>query len=142
MFQAALQSIEPNFPPGILQGDPRYSNLYFNFSNGNDFRGPWNEGSSTEMGETYQYIDDPIKHVLETNGLRDQKATGTDRTEKSVQKLNRDMSDIRSGQVNEASPLKDMQWDKKLTEEELQCTTGKTQKTASKSKSKASKPNK
>jgi Mn-containing catalase len=125
MFQAALESIEPNFPPGILQGDPRYSNLYFNFSNGNDFRGPWNEGMSTEMGETYQYIDDPIKHVLETNGLRNQKAEGTDRTEKTVQKLNKDMSEIRSGQVNEASPMKDMEWDKKLTEKELQCATGK-----------------
>ena len=134
MFQAALESIEPNFPPGILQGDPRYSNLYFNFSNGNDFRGPWNEGMSTEMGETYQYVDDPIKHVLETNGLRDQKTDGTDRTETNVQKLNKDMSGIRSGQVNETSPMHDMQWDKKLKEEELQCTTGKMQKNTSNSK--------
>jgi hypothetical protein len=35
------------------------------------------------------------------------------------------MSEIRSGQVNEASPMKDMEWDKKLTEKELQCATGK-----------------
>lgn len=110
MFQAALNSIEPNFPPGILQGDPRYSNLYFNLSNGNDYRGPWNEGLTTEMGETYQYIDDPIKHVMETNGLIDQQAIGTDRTEKSVQKLNKDMSKIRSEQVNSASPTTNMQW--------------------------------
>lgn len=110
MFQAALNSIEPNFPPGILQGDPRYSNLYFNFSNGNDYRGPWNEGMSTELGETYQYIDDPIKHVMETDALLNQKAEGTNRTEKSVQKLNQDMSKIRSGQVNSASPTTNMEW--------------------------------
>lgn len=133
MFQAALESIEPNFPPGILQGDPRYSNLYFNFSNGNDFRGPWNEGQSTQMGETYQYIDDPIKHVLETNGLRDQQAEGTDRTEKSVQNLNKDISEIRSSQVNDSSPAKDMSWNRPLTQEEMDNVCGKQQVTSEKS---------
>ena len=126
MFQAALASIEPNFPPGILQSDPRYSNLYFNLSNGNDFRGPWNEGPSTQLGETYQYIDDPIKHVLETNGLRDQQAKGTDRTEEAVQKLNKKMSDIRSTQVNSTSPMEDMEWNKPLTQEEIDNTNGKS----------------
>src|SRR5690606_31817443 len=69
MFEAALDSIQPNFPPGVLQSDPRYSNLYFNMSNGSAVRGPWNEGESSQLGETWQYIDDPVKHVLETNGL-------------------------------------------------------------------------
>lgn len=110
MFQAALDSIEPNFPPGILQSDPCYSNLYFNFSNGNDYRGPWNEGKSTELGETYQYIDDPIKHVMETAALLNQKVKGTDRTEESVQKLNKKMSKIRSEEVNSASPTSNIQW--------------------------------
>jgi len=136
MFQAALQSIEPNFPPGILQGDPRYSNLYFNFSNGNDFRGTWNEGMSTEMGETYQYIDDPIKHVMETNGLRDQKAQGTERTEESVQKLNKEMSEIRSSQVNSTSPTKDMSWNKTLTQEEIDAACAKPGSKEEKSKGK------
>src|ERR1700759_797498 len=40
MFEAALATIQPNFPPGILQSDPRYSNLYFNMSSGNDYTGP------------------------------------------------------------------------------------------------------
>src|SRR3954469_8487962 len=40
MFEAALDSLQPNFPPGVLQGDPRYSNLYFNMSDGVDIRGP------------------------------------------------------------------------------------------------------
>ena len=34
MFEAALETIQPNFPPGVLQSDPRYSNLYFKLSNG------------------------------------------------------------------------------------------------------------
>lgn len=118
MFEAALETIQPNFPMGILQSDPRYSNLYFNFSNGNDFRGPWNEGKSTEFGETYQYIDDPIKHVMETDALLNQKAKGTDRTEQSVQKLNQKMSKLRSGEVNSASPTTDIKWNTKKSKKE------------------------
>jgi Mn-containing catalase len=110
MFQAALDSIQPNFPMGTLQGDPKYSNLYFNFSNGNDYRGPWNEGPSSELGETYQYIDDPIKHVMETNALLNQKIEGTERTEKSVDKKNKEMSKKRSTEVNSATPTTNIQW--------------------------------
>ena len=43
-FEAALDTIQPNFPPGVLQSDPRYSNIYSNHSMGEDARGPWNEG--------------------------------------------------------------------------------------------------
>ncbi|HWH62883.1 MAG TPA: manganese catalase family protein, partial [Ginsengibacter sp.] len=110
MFEAALSTIQPNFPPGILQSDPRYSNLYFNFSNGNDFRGPWNEGESTQLGETFQYIEDPVKHVMETNALIDQKATGTDRTESKIQKMNSNLSHVRREEINSASPAGEQQW--------------------------------
>lgn len=112
MFEAALETIQPNFPPGILQSDPRYSNLYFNMSSGNDFSGPWNEGVSTRLGEEFQYIDDPIRHVMETNGLLDQKAAGTTRTEKQVQQMNNALSEERSAEVNDASPLGTQQWNK------------------------------
>ena len=112
MFEAALETIQPNFPPGILQSDPRYSNLYFNMSSGNDFRGPWNEGTSTQLGETIQFIEDPIKHVLETNGLLLQKTDGTDRTEKEVQKLNKQLSTERSAEIKAASPMGEQQWNK------------------------------
>ncbi len=110
MFEAALNTIKPNFPPGILQGDPRYSNLYFNMSSGNDFRGAWNEGTSTRLNETMQYIDDPIEHVMQTNGLVDQQISGTDRTEKMVKKMNKELSEMRSQEVNTASPLTEQQW--------------------------------
>jgi len=36
MFSAALEHIQPNFPPGVLQGDARFSHLYFNMSDGQD----------------------------------------------------------------------------------------------------------
>lgn len=58
-FEKALYSIEPNFPPGKLPGDPRFTNVYFNTSQGDgagqDMRGSWNQGGDwqfvSEMGE-------------------------------------------------------------------------------------------
>lgn len=118
MFEAALASIQPNFPPGTLQTDPRYSNLYFNMSSGNDFRGSWNEGVSSQLQETFQFIEDPIQHVMETNGLLDQDANGTDRTEQEVKKLNKELGEKRSEEVNSACPLTEMQWNDVEAEEE------------------------
>lgn len=113
MFQAALESVQPNFPPGILQSDPKFSNKYFNMSDGNNFSGPWNEGNSPEMGEKWQVIEDPIAHVRETDGLLNEKAHGTDRTDKSVQKANKALSAERKEEVDKAtSPPADgvMSW--------------------------------
>lgn len=50
-FEAALETIQPNFPPGVFQTSPKYSNLYFDLSKGDDARGPWNEGESTQLKE-------------------------------------------------------------------------------------------
>lgn len=111
MFEAALESIQPNFPPGVLQSDPRYSNLYFNMSTGNDYTGPWNTGESSEMKETYQYIEDPIRYVMQTNGLHNQKPKGTDRTLEAVKKADREMSRMRSDEINAAAPVDgEQQW--------------------------------
>lgn len=103
MFQAALDSIQPNFPPGILQSDPKFSNKYFNMSIGEDYKAGWNEGKTPELGEEWQFIDDPVQHVLETNGLLNEKAEGTDRTEASVQKNNKSLSAERKAEVDEAT---------------------------------------
>lgn len=112
MFQAALDSIQPNFPPGILESDPRYSNKYFNMSKGEDFKGPWNEGKSPLMGEEWQTIEDPLQHVRDTNGLLDEKAKGTGRTEKSVQSANKELSSERKQTVDKATAPKNgiMSW--------------------------------
>jgi Mn-containing catalase len=119
MFEAALETIKPNFPPGVLQSDPRYSNLYFNMSSGNTISGPWNQGQSTQLGETWQFIEDPIKHVMETNGLLDQQPAGTDRTEKTVQKINQEMSKMKSEIVMMAAPMGKQQWNTPLASDEL-----------------------
>lgn len=103
MFQAALDSIQPNFPPGILQSDPRYSNKYFNMSKGEDHKGGWNEGKSPEMGEQWQFIDDPLEHVQQTNGLLKEKSEGTQRTENAVQKHNKSLSAERKAKVDKAT---------------------------------------
>jgi Mn-containing catalase len=48
-FEKALYSIEHNFPPGKLPGDPRFANVYFDMSQGEgDARGSWNQGDHWE----------------------------------------------------------------------------------------------
>lgn len=110
MFAAALETIQPNFPQGILQGDPRYTNLYFNMSNGSDVRGPWNEGKSPMMGETWQYIEDPLQHVITTNGLIDETPTGTNRTVDSAQQAGKELGKMRSEEIKSATPDGEKQW--------------------------------
>jgi Mn-containing catalase len=52
-FEKALYAIEPNFPAGKLPGDPRFTNTYFNMSQGEgDMRGSWNQG------EQWQYVSE------------------------------------------------------------------------------------
>ena len=42
-FEKALHSMQPNFPPGKLPGDPRFADVYFDMSQGDgNMRGPWN----------------------------------------------------------------------------------------------------
>ncbi|KLD69813.1 manganese catalase family protein [Xanthomonas pisi] len=49
-FEKALSAIEPNFPPGKLPGDPRFTDIYYNMSQGEgDMVGPWNSGEQWEM---------------------------------------------------------------------------------------------
>lgn len=109
-FEAALATIQPNFPPGVLQTSPKYSNLYFNMSKGEDARGPWNEGESTRLKEEWQYIDEPLKEVRSTNGLVDREPEGTDRTEKQVRQDDEQLAKERSAQILSATPDKDMKW--------------------------------
>jgi Mn-containing catalase len=112
MFGAALESIEPNFPPGILQGDPRFTHLYFHMSNGASARGPWNEGQGPwRPGESWVYIDDPVRHVVETQGLtRGQRVRGTRLSESEVSTLDRQLSRERSREVKSHVPSGENQW--------------------------------
>lgn len=55
-FEKALYSMQPNFPPGKLPGMERFTNVYFNMSQGEgDARGPWNSD------ENFEYVSDPAR---------------------------------------------------------------------------------
>jgi Mn-containing catalase len=112
VFSAFLEQIQPNFPPAILQGDPRYSHAYFNMSHGADARGPWNEGQGPwPDGEQWQYIDDPIQHVLQSQGLQKhdgERAANT--TQQQVAQKNKQLSKMRSNEVKSALPKGENQW--------------------------------
>ena len=110
MFEAALATIQPNFPPGILQSDPRHSNTYYNMSQGEDVRGPWNQGSSSQLGEGWQYVEDPLTRVRETDGLTDLEPMGTDRTDASVADADETLGAMRSEEIKSATPIGSMQW--------------------------------
>lgn len=60
-FEKALYSMEPNFPPGKLPGDPRYADVYFNLSQGEgDMRGSWNSDENFNFvtgGDAMQSVD-------------------------------------------------------------------------------------
>ena len=48
-FEKALYAIEPNFPPGKLPGDPRFTDTFYDLSQGpGNLEGPWNSGAQWE----------------------------------------------------------------------------------------------
>jgi Mn-containing catalase len=108
MFEAALESIQPNFPPGVLAADPRYLQQVYNLSDGT-VRGPWNEGEIKGMGKDFEYVEDPISYVKETEGLtnlgQDMKKALTE-----TDKLNQKMSEVKSEEVKSAEPEGVVAW--------------------------------
>jgi Mn-containing catalase len=111
MFTAALETIQPNFPPGVLQGDPRFTHAYYNLSNGTEVRGPWNQGRGPwGAGESWDYIDDPLAYVMETQGQTQREIRGTSRTEADAERMNREMSKMRSEEVKKAVPTGENHW--------------------------------
>lgn len=111
-FSAALATIEPNFPPGIMQGDPRFTHTYFNMSNGEeDARGPWNKGKGPwEKGEEWEYVADPTAQVRETAGQTKKEVVGHDRNPKELQKFEKQLAAQRSDEVKSASPSGVQAW--------------------------------
>jgi Mn-containing catalase len=100
-FNAALSTIEPNFPPGVFQGDPRFTHTYFNMSNGAEVRGPWNEGQGPwEEGEEWDYIEDPVAQVQETAGQAEKGIEGHSRDPKELKQLEKELAKQRSEEVS------------------------------------------
>ncbi len=108
MFEAALDTIQPNFPPGVLAADPRYLQNVYNLSDGT-VRGPWNQGEIKGMGKEFIYVEDPISQVQETEG---QTVLADDfKTElKDAEKLNKEMSEVKSAEVKDTEPKGVAQW--------------------------------
>lgn len=91
-FEKALHSIQPNFPQGKLPGDPRFTNVYFDLSKGDDMRGPWNEGPEWEFdgspqpavdggdGTAQVNVDAQDLEVLKGMAARTASATDSDPT--------------------------------------------------------------
>ncbi len=62
-FEKALYAIEPNFPPGKLPGDPRFTNVYYNMSQGpGEARGSWNQG------DQWQFVSDREQQMAVDGG--------------------------------------------------------------------------
>src|SRR6202012_2208874 len=102
MFEAALDSIQPNFPPGVLAADPRYLQNVYNLSEGT-VRGPWNEGQIKGMGKDFNYVQDPIGQAKDTQGQT--KLPDDHNSElKETQKLDKEMSKSKSAEVAKAEP--------------------------------------
>ncbi|MGE5487457.1 MAG: manganese catalase family protein [bacterium] len=111
MFQAALGTLATNFPPGVLQGDPRFTHVYFNASNGAEIRGDWNRGQGPwQRGEEWVYVSDPIKHVRDTQGLTEQPIQGSSMNVDDADRLNRQMSQQRSDEIKAAVPRGAARW--------------------------------
>jgi len=115
MFEAALDSIQPNFPPGVLAADPRYLQNVYNMSAGT-VRGPWNEGEMKGMGKEFNYVEDPIQQVQETEGQTVLDEDFSSEMEAATE-LNKDMSELRSAEVKDAEPAGVSQWSTYGTEE-------------------------
>jgi Mn-containing catalase len=108
MFEAALDSITPNFPPGVLAADPRYLQNVYNLSDGT-VRGPWNEGEIKGMGKKYIYIEKPLQQVQQTEGQT--VLPGDFSAElKASKKLDKEMSALKSAEVKDAEPKGVAQW--------------------------------
>jgi len=117
MFTAALADIQPNFPPGVLQGDPRFTHTYYNMSNGVSVRGPWNQGQGPwPDGQEWVYVDDPHRQVIETRGQLDQKNVART-SESELRSLEQMLSKERSAEVSSAAPPGETQWTKYPTED-------------------------
>jgi Mn-containing catalase len=110
MFEAALETIQPNFPPGVLQGDPRFTQQYFNLSPEKSVRGPWNEGEMPGLGKDWEYIEEPIKEFKQTEGLSDNEMGSKEKEMAETEKVNKVMSEIRSMEVKSSEPEGTAQW--------------------------------
>ncbi|MEO8795654.1 MAG: manganese catalase family protein [Daejeonella sp.] len=114
MFEAALQSIQPNFPPAVLQADPRFTQQYFNLSNPESVRGPWNKGEMPGMGLDWEYVEDPISYVKDKAMEKETKDMKQKLSE--TEKQNQEMSETKSEEAKKADKNHGNQWNEAKSE--------------------------
>ncbi len=120
MFAAALETIQPNFPPGVLQGDPRYTHIYVNMSNGGNVRGPWNQGQGPWCeGEHWTYIEHPQQITPQRAGKEQSGDSGSKLTLEDARDLNERLSQERSREVLKATPKGENNWSKFPSDKEI-----------------------
>ena len=102
MFEAALDSIQPNFPTGVRQGDARFSNKYFPLSMGEKAEGPWNTGKSTKLGEQWEIIEDPEAYIMETKGLKEMDDPKAEKKQPKNDQLSKKLSKERKNEIETA----------------------------------------
>jgi Mn-containing catalase len=94
-----------------LEGDPRYTHTYYNMSNGRSARGPWNQGQGPwGPGESWEYIEDPVQQVMQTQGNIQQPIKGTNLKREDVIKINKQRSQQRSQEVDKAVTAQQNPW--------------------------------
>jgi len=109
MFEAALETIQPNFPPGVLQSDPRFTQQYFNLSTPTSSRGPWNQGNMPKMDKEWEYISDPAAYVKTTSGLSAEDVNLNTEIEEA-NALSIQLGEIRSLEVKSSEPEGTATW--------------------------------
>lgn len=110
-FSAALATIEPNFPPGVLQSDPRYLHTAYNLSRGEDARGPWNQGQGPwPEGEEWEYVEDPVAQVHETHGQDEKGIPDFGRDPSEGEQIEQALSEIRRAEMSVPGPAGENQW--------------------------------
>lgn len=109
MFSAHLEEIQPNFPPGVLQGDARFTHAYFNMSNGASARGSWNQGQGPWNKGEWTYVEDPVTTVRESNGLTDFRQTAPENN-KELDARGKKLGEQRYTEISKAVPKAGNQW--------------------------------
>ncbi len=65
---------------------------------------------STQLGEEWQHIQDPLGFVIATDGMKDLEPKGTHITQKTKKEMETMISKERSEEVNSATPMKNISW--------------------------------
>jgi Mn-containing catalase len=75
------------------------------------FRGPWNEGQGPwAKGEKWQLIKEPVEAVKKTNGLSDIEFKDADKAEEVIEKMNRELSEIRREEIRSSTTKGPQEW--------------------------------